>query len=140
MRPQLLTVTLVFVLLFSCKSQQYTADDLPEMQLVFGKGGGMVGSVDTYALLQNGQLFHTNSITKTPKELKGISTIESKELFLRMDALNLEQMDINHPGNVYYFLEDVGPNRTSRIVWGSTEHEIDTASKELYDHLIALVK
>ena len=46
-------VTSVVLILFSvgCKPQQYTIDDLPDNHIVFGKGGGMTGSEDTYILL-----------------------------------------------------------------------------------------
>ena len=43
---RILLLSLFSVFLFSCKSQQYTLNDLPESQLIFGSGGGITGSID----------------------------------------------------------------------------------------------
>ncbi|MDB2607065.1 hypothetical protein N9Y48_04745 [Zobellia sp.] len=73
MKRTLLFYGLLFLTLLGCKSQQYTPDELPDKQLVFGYGGGMAGTVNTYILLENGQLFHTNSLTQETEELEPLS-------------------------------------------------------------------
>ncbi|WP_405410936.1 hypothetical protein [Maribacter sp. Asnod1-A12] len=140
MKLKITLTILLCMLLFSCKSQQFTVDNLPEKRLVFGKGGGMTGVIDTYILLENGQLFHTNSITKKSEELNSISESKTEELFDHLDMLQLVNVDFNHPGNVYYFIEDVNEEFTTKIVWGSFEYGIAPKYKALYENLIKQIK
>jgi len=141
MKTPLLYFGLVFICLnLSCKSQQYSMDDLPEKQLVFGKGGGMSGAVDTYILLENGQLFHSNSITKETEELENIGKKEAENCFAKLDSLSIADMDFNHPGNMYYFLEEINGAEIRRITWGSENHEISEEYKEFYNQLRTSIK
>jgi len=140
MKLKIVLTTFLFIMLFSCISHQFTLDNLPEKQLIFGKGGGMTGAADTYILLENGQLFHTNSLTKKSEELKSISKNKSDELFLQLEVLQLAEMDFNHPGNIYYFIENMKTGTSSKVVWGSMEHEVDPLCKTLYNNLIDQLK
>ena len=140
MKLKITLTTFLFVILLSCKSQQFTLENLPEKQLVFGKGGGMAGSVDTYILLENGQLFHTNSITKKSEELEEVEVAKTKELFDQLDALQLASIDFNHPGNIYYFIEDVNEDSSSKVVWGSNDYEVEPLCKTLYTNLVEQLK
>jgi len=129
------------VLLFaSCKAQQFTTDNLPESQLVFGSGGGMSGASDTYVLLENGQLFHTNSLTNETGELKSIAKAKAKEYFKRMHDITFSEMEFDHPGNRYYFLEDCTADGQNRIVWGAVDKEAPAQCKILYKELTAHLK
>lgn len=141
MREPLFYFTLLFVCInLSCKSQRYTVEDLPEKQLVFGKGGGMTGAVDTYTLLENGQLFHLNSIIKVHNELKGITKKEAKAHFEKIGSLALTEIDFDRPGNIYYFLEEVNGEEKNRVTWGSQDHEIPEACQSLYNELKNILK
>lgn len=140
MRPLFRFAIFSLFLILSCKSQQYTLDDLPERQLVFGKGGGITGAIDTYILLENGQLFHSNSITEENSELEGIRKKEAQECYTKMQSLELSKMDFNHPGNMYYFLEQVDSTGTSKIIWGSNDHQVPGACEDFYAELQNFIK
>jgi len=135
MKSIILFSSFIFLSLFGCKSQQYTFDDLPEKQLVFGSGGGITGAVDTYTLLENGQCFHTNSLTKESKELESISKKEAKECFIKLKELSLSEMDFDHPGNRYYFLEDVTSGSKHKVVWGSNDNKVSDDCLNFYKEL-----
>ena len=125
---------------FGCKSQQYSFEELPEKQLIFGSGGGMSGAVDTYVLLENGQFFHTNSLTGEVKELESVSKKEAKQCFGKLEELSLSEMDFDHPGNLYYFLEEVEGDESHRITWGANNHEISEECKTFYKELRTTIK
>ena len=134
-------ITTFIVLLFSsCMAQHYTTDDLPEQQLVFGSGGGMSGAADTYTLLENGQLFHTNSLTNETKELPNIDKGKAKQYFKKMAAITFAEIQFDRPGNRYYFLEDRTAEEQNRIVWGATDEETPAECKTLYKELTAHLK
>lgn len=141
MRPIIYAIAILsFLLLLSCKAQQYTLDNLPEKQLVFGKGGGITGAVDTYVLLENGQLFHSNSMTNEGNELEGAHKKEAKEYYAKMKLLELSKMEFNHPGNTYFFLEEIDTTGTHKVVWGSNDHQAPEACENFYQELKELIK
>ncbi|MDO1513294.1 hypothetical protein Q2T41_11565 [Maribacter confluentis] len=132
-------IIFLFITLISCKPQHFTLDNLPEKQLIFGKGGGITGATDTYILLENGQLFHMNSMTGKSVELESIPENKSEAFFNQLKGLQLAEIDFNHPGNVYYFIEEVELDDSSKIVWGSFEHGVNPLYKDLYDNLMNLL-
>lgn len=139
MRPIFL-FSLFFIMLFSCKSQQFTVDELPDKQLIFGRGGGISGEVNTYTLLENGQVFYNNSLTKENSEIKSIRRKEAVLCFQKMDSLKLSEMNFDHPGNMYYFLEEVNGEERYRVTWGSNDHEVSSECKDFYKELRTTIK
>lgn len=107
MKTKLVLSVLLLFFTVGCRPQQYTVDSLPDNQIVFGRGVAVAGSVDTYTLLENGQLFHTSFLTGKNKELDNIGKIEAKTRFGEMADLMLSGTDFDHPGNLYYFSEEV---------------------------------
>jgi len=140
MKSTFLFLSVLTLSFFGCKSQQYSLEELTEKRLVFGNGGGMTGASDTYVLLENGQLFHTNSLTKQSSELESISRIKAKEYFTKLKELSLSERDFDHPGNMYYFLEDVNSDEGHRVTWGSNDHEISEECKTFYKELRTTIK
>ncbi len=138
MRP-ILILSFLTVLFFSCKSQ-YSIDELPEKLLVFGSGGGMTGGVTTYTLLENGQLFSYNSITKENKERETLPKNMAKIFFEKMQALKLSEMNFNHPGNLYYFIKQVDGEEYYAVTWGSQDHEVSNECLALYKELVEKIK
>lgn len=136
----LLICALAILMLFSCKAQQYTIDDLPSKQLIFGRGGGITGEVNTYTLLENGQLFHNNSLTADYKELNSIDKKQAKSAFEKMATLKLSEIDFNHPGNMYYFIEEVDGDKKHRVTWGAHDYEVDATCEAFYKELRTTIK
>lgn len=140
MRPVLLYISLFLFSFSGCKSQQYSFEELPRERILFGNGGGMTGASDTYTLMENGQLFHTNSLTEETKELKSIGERKAKACFEQMETLELSEMDFQHPGNQYYFLEAVKGSESKRIVWGAQDYDVPKSYAVLYKELMTNVK
>jgi len=140
MKFSLFLSSIVILMFFSCKAQQYTLDSLPEKQLIFGSGGGITGEVNTYIMLENGQVFYSNSLVDEHKELKSITKKEALGAFEKTSALQLSEIDFNHPGNMYYFIEEVNGEEKNRVTWGSTSHEVDEKCEALYKELRMTIK
>lgn len=123
----------------ACKQTRFTADKLPEKQLRWGSGGGVVGKEKSWILLENGQIFATDMMGKTTEADK-VSGKKAKSLFKTAGALGIAKMEFNHPGNMYYFLEWKEGDMVSRIVWGDKNLPVDKSVQTLYDDLNALLK
>lgn len=126
--------------MFSCTSQQYTINDLPDTQLVFGRGGGFTGEVVTYTLLENGQLFKHSSLTKEYKEMTKINKKTAKTYFKTISDLKLADQSINQPGNMYYFIEEVEAETKNRVTWGSNEYQIAEEFISFYKEINASIQ
>jgi len=140
MKISLFFSALIVLLFFSCKAQQYTIDNLPEKQLVFGSGGGITGEVNTYTMLENGQVFYRSSLIDEHKELKSIAKKEAVAAFEKINDLHLSAIDFDHPGNLYYFIEEVNGDEKNRVTWGSTNHSVDEKCEALYKELRMTIK
>jgi len=139
MRP-LLIFSFFLIGFSSCKSQLFSIEDLPEKQLIIGRGGGISGEVSTYTLLENGQVFYNNSLTKENAEIKSINKKEATSFFQKMDSLKLSEMNFEHPGDMYYFLEEVNGEERYRVIWGSNDYDAPKGCKDFYTKLRTTIK
>ena len=126
----------VFALLTGCRPPTYTPATFPEGQLAFGSGGGFTGQVTEYTLLENGQLFETNSLTKETRELKRIGALARRQLWAATERLELQKRDFNHPGNQYAFLQRKRGETTHRVTWGSPGHPVPDDIRAVYQQLV----
>ena len=132
----LLTLIVISLLFPFCKS--YSPNQLPDQQLIFGKGGGFSGIETSYTLLNNGQLFKSNSADTSLIELKKIAKSEAKRLFSTLEAVGFDSIQLNSPGNLYQFIESQTEGKTHKVVWGADESTspIPEALKDFYKNLM----
>lgn len=124
----------------ACKTTKYTPDKLPIRQIVFGDGGGFAGIETTYTLLENGQIFKQVGINGSFTELKPIKPKAAKVLFDKVNSLQLFKLDIDKPGNLYYFLRQVTDHLDSRVNWGAGDYMPPQGLVSVYKELKDLVR
>lgn len=126
-----------------CRVQQATPDSYRGKQLIFGSGGGFTGASLSYVLLDNGQLFSTDSNsgigtdTKKYTLLKKLPKTITRQLFSKAVELQLEQLTFSHPGNISYFIGLNNTHTTQRITWGDHRHKAPEGAENLYHQLLA---
>lgn len=137
MKKLLLLTCLSLFIFTQCKVVKYTPDKLPTRQIIFGEGGGFTGIETAYTLLENGQIFKQVGVESTYKELRSIKPKTAKSIFEKVHSLQLYKMDIERPGNLYYFLQEVNEAIDSRVVWGSGNYvpppSVIAVYKELHE-------
>lgn len=134
-----LTVLATAFLWLACKQSKYAPGNFPDRQLRWGSGGGIVGKETTYTLLDNGQIFVRDmggTLTETAKT-KGKT---AKALYEMIGILGLEQLDFQHPGNTYDFIEVLNGDSVRRISWGEKNIPVDPKIKDLFNQLNGLLK
>jgi hypothetical protein len=114
---------------------KYSADKLPVRQLIFGDGGGFAGIETSYVLLENGQVFKKTGVGGAFEELASVKTNDARAFFEKLAALQLYKLDMDKPGNLYYFLQDVNKQTDSRVVWGAGDYTPPQAIVGLYKEL-----
>lgn len=122
---------------FTCKSQLYTADKLPEQQLLFGSGGGFSGEITEYILLENGQLFKKSSIKNTILEMGSIKKRDAKNLLKEVTSLQLDKNAVSKPGNMSYFVCLKNGSTEHRSTWGNPNYQADSTLEATYQKLMA---
>lgn len=134
-----------FLFLFSiaicfsfCKTQQYTPMDYPKGKITFGNGGGFAGAMTEYVLLDNGNLFSKSNTDTAFVSVKKLERNLTKQMFNNTKFLNLENTQMNNPGNMYYFLQIKNEGNDNRIVWGGGEAVPEEITKfyKVLNHLL----
>jgi hypothetical protein len=111
--------------------------DYQNTRIVFGSGGGFTGNVTEYTLDANGNLKMTESLSGNETNLGKIKKSGLKKIYKTLSELDLSKMNSNQPGNMYYFIKEVGPTDTNEVIWGSPDHETPEGIQEFYDLLIS---
>lgn len=130
------TAALVF---WFCKSPKYTADTLPQKQLRWGKGGGFVGKETLFVLLENGQIFKQSPDSGSFAEADHTRAGKARKLFKLVETAGLQNLDFQHPGNTYKFIEVMSGDTIHRVSWGDPQQSLDAAVADLYAQLEGLV-
>lgn len=84
----------VLLSLISCKSQQQNYDDFKGRIITIGKGGGITGAYDEYSILENGQLFHYNTLTKERLNLGKLETNITNQIFHNYELLKIGEKSL----------------------------------------------
>lgn len=130
----LLLASLIF---WQCSPTIYTKADFPEKYLSFGKGGGFIGAPTTYHLLPNGQVFKSEGLLADTIEVLAVEKGVAKAFFKTADDLSLAEMDFDHPGNMYQFINYHTGKGEHRVVWGenNTKFKLADEVRSLYKDL-----
>ncbi|MGE5355216.1 MAG: hypothetical protein ACM3PT_03180 [Deltaproteobacteria bacterium] len=112
---------------FSCKSQQQGYDDYKGKKITVGSGGGFTGAFDEFAVLENGKVFHFNSLSKQRVMLGKLDKNITDQVFANYKLLNISEKKINAPGNMSYFVQFEDGNVRLKSVWSdlnSTDQQL----------------
>lgn len=111
--------------------------DYQSTRIVFGSGGGFTGNVTEYTLDANGNLKMAESLTGNESNLGKIKKSSLKKIYKALSELNLSGINSNQPGNMYYFIKEVGATDTNEVIWGNPDHETPEGVQEFYNLLIS---
>lgn len=136
--PILLIGTLLF--LQNCNSSKYTPDDYPDGQIIFGSGGGFAGLYHHYYVFENGQIFKNSSDNAAYQKVKTIKKSQVKQLFNNYETFGLEQISLNDPGNLTYYLHFKKDAIDKKLTWGGNNEEVPNNVKTTYQILNNLIK
>ena len=120
MKKSILLFSMFLGTLFPCcKTAKYTPTDYPDMQIVFGKGGGMSNSVNEHSIFQNGTVYHRNGMQDATFEKKGkLTSNVLNQLIANFETLKIGESKFSHPGNRYSYIEIKNGPSPTRITWG----------------------
>ncbi len=123
----------------SCKTKKYTPTELSETRIQFGNGGGFVGAQNAYLLLDNGQLFQHDIRQDSMQALEPVRRKTCKTLFKTLEEMDDSKMGIDQPGNRYFYIEYITPEKQIKTTWGSNGVQVDSLLKATYLQLMEQV-
>lgn len=134
----------IFLLLLTCccsfcTQKVYTPVDYTKGQIIFGSGGGITGAVQENVLLENGAMFSKENLNTEYMATKKLDKNVVQQMFSNIEFLNLPNIEMNEPGNRYYFLQIKDKDLDHRIVW-SGKNAVAREVQNFYEILNHLSK
>lgn len=130
----------MFLLGFSfCKVNQYTPIDYPKGQIIFGSGGGITGAVNETFIFDNGKIFSKNGLDTNYVAIKTLKSQVVEQVFKNVEFLNLKEIKVNKPSNMYNFIRIKDKDVDHQIVW-SGRYDLPKEVTKFYSILKHLAK
>lgn len=133
-------IGLVIVFCLGCKTQQVFPDKFDGFQIRFGQGGGFTGLKTEYAILDNGHYFKQSAGKDTFEYVNRFGQQFVDQMIKNVDFLKLDKLEMNHPGDFYFFIELKEGLDSKRLVWGKSDIETAESLKAFYRILYTSVK
>jgi hypothetical protein len=123
----------------ACGSNEIFIPDSYEKNFItLGNGGGFTGAVNQFYLLENGKVFKSNSRQDTLIYLGKLDKGIVLQQFENYKTCGFDTIEIDSPGNMYYFLAD---NRSGhKLTWGSNTIEPPSVLVTFHANLSRLIK
>lgn len=136
----LLLLLLFTLVTIACRSQKIDPDQYDKPIIFFGSGGGFTGLSKQYCLTTDGDLYTKTSINGDWDRIQKGKAEDAQPYFSTIDSLNIQDIDINNPGNHYRYVEYSTTQLKHRVTWGRNPDEIPEDLKLLYKALNKIVK
>lgn len=112
---------LLFHIVLSCRTQHTSPLNYKGKMIVVGNGGGFTGAVSSYYLLDNGAVYRTGRTDTSFIEVGKMEINEIANVFQNYTSLKIDAMELNEPGNRYYFIEKQEGDQKHKVQWGYKE-------------------
>lgn len=107
--------------------------------IVIGSGGGVTGAVTTYELYEDGTLYENSSLNLDISQKKMNTLKGMKEIQNQFDALNIDTIKLNAPGNMYFFVGYQKDGESHRCTWGANDVQAPENLRTFYENLMETI-
>ncbi len=136
----LFSICLIALLVWGCKTKQYTLEEYQDPQISFGSGGGFTGMYTRFTLFENGQIFKKGGSEKEFSAFANANKNDVTQVFKNYEVLQINDIELNEPGNMNYYIEYKDKDKTHKITWGGVNKQPSENLKLFYGLLNNLVK
>lgn len=128
-------IAILVLLIAGCKTTNEIYNH-QNIKIEFGNSGGFTNASMNYHIDNNGNLF--KQIEQKFVYIKTIDRKQLKEFNKMLKVTNYQQMNLNEPGNLTYYIKVKSPKYSNIVQWNdqSKAKEAD----QIYNQLISIVK
>lgn len=136
-----LFILLLISSLASCITQkEYTIDNHKGKLLLFGSAGGFANTTEEFRIYENGQFEKYTSDTESITALERLDRKTCKQLFKNFYELGFDEMQLNAPGNLNYYINMLEGTTETKLLWGSFDTPPPSSVTQFYKVLAQLAK
>lgn len=125
--------------LLSCSKKATILDEYKGDKIIFGNGGGFSGATTSIMLLENGEIYRVGSNENDFKLMGQLKKNVTKNQFMTYETMGLKKIDLNEPGNRYFFISKIVDGKEHKILWGKNKLE-NNIPKLYYDNMMSLAE
>ena len=134
-----LAITVLLISLLSCKSTRFTADKLPEKQLIIGSQGGFTGFGSEFIFCESGQVFKKSAASDKIEELNIPKKSKLRKFFKNAWEQPWLKNDYVKPGNFSTIMIFKDKDFLKKYVWTNTDTLINPDIKLMVDDAKKLI-
>lgn len=124
----------------SCKSNEIPLGEYEDAKITFGNEGGFAGTLTSYQILKDGRVYYKGPRADDYSLSTKISRKIVKQLFSSVLDMGLDEISLNDPGNLIYFMDFDMEGKSHSLKWGAEQEPVDDKVKIYYRNLLSLVK
>lgn len=120
---RLFYLSIVLILMISCKNKALTPQNYSKNMIILGNGGGFTGAVNKLYILDNGLIFREGNSDTSFIYIGKLKPSEVEQHFKTYNNIGLNNMELNEPGNRYYYITFQNKKISHKIQWGKKDLE-----------------
>ncbi|MCB0656131.1 MAG: hypothetical protein KDC57_08355 [Saprospiraceae bacterium] len=124
-----------------CRSIPFVPNQYEGDVIRFGKGGGITGSVTEFILTDKNELYRGEGMMDRQfSRVKSLPKATFQRFTQNFQVLNLGAMEVDRPGDLYFFVESHLDGTTHRITWGDNRFDPPRNLVLFYNLLVEITK
>lgn len=131
-----LFITGICILLSSCINSKKLIDNNKIDRIYFGKRGGFTNIPMEYVMFEKGQLYKIRNDSLF--RIKRVCRKQLNEIDSLLTVSHFNELDINDPGNITYFIRVVKEDYEKEVNWSDSLGQNDL--KLLYNSMLATIR
>jgi len=131
-----LFITGICILLSSCINSKKLIDNNKIDRIYFGKRGGFTNIPMEYVMFEKGQLYKIRNDSLF--RIKRVCRKQLNEIDSLLTVSHFNELDINDPGNINYFIRVVKEDYEKEVNWSDSLGQNDL--KLLYNSMLATIR
>ncbi|MCB0480685.1 MAG: hypothetical protein KDC83_04595 [Flavobacteriales bacterium] len=122
-------ILITSLVLLSCSSQKNVPNEATKnatteqafsmkyAYFIISEGGGFTGEYQTYKIQNSGDVFSLNNESKFYEKIGTFDKNAMDAFSLQINALDLESLDLNQPGNISFSIEIPLKSDVKKLTW-----------------------
>jgi hypothetical protein len=138
MKDDLMRTSIIFLIcctgiIAACKSKEKMKRDISAVQITIGQGGGFTGFYTDYIIYGTGKVERYTTRDNKTAEVKPVPVDSVKAWVARMDEIHFNNIELDQPGNMSFYLQLQEPKSSHKVKWGNATPPADLSN--LYDRI-----